>query len=94
MNNLTCPHCHTDVPRGASVCTGCQAELKYGPSKTLVFFSLVLAAIAGVKVATALPPAMSIAGWIVGITVFGALYMLVTKVYKDRVIFKRIYRTR
>lgn len=30
MPNLICPHCHTEVPFGASVCTGCQAEVHYG----------------------------------------------------------------
>ena len=28
---ITCAHCRSDVPRGASVCRGCHAEIKYGP---------------------------------------------------------------
>lgn len=27
---IVCPHCHSEIPRGASVCRGCQAEIKYG----------------------------------------------------------------
>ena len=30
MSFLNCPHCHTQIPYGASVCTGCQAEVHYG----------------------------------------------------------------
>ena len=28
----TCPYCGTDVKDGYTVCTGCQAEVKYGPT--------------------------------------------------------------
>lgn len=29
MEDLSCPFCHQDVPNGAFVCTGCQAEIDY-----------------------------------------------------------------
>ncbi len=28
-----CPHCHTQVPETASVCTGCGAEIVRGPTR-------------------------------------------------------------
>ena len=30
MKTLVCPHCHTQVPENASVCTGCGAEVVRG----------------------------------------------------------------
>jgi predicted nucleic acid-binding Zn ribbon protein len=30
MKTLVCPHCHTQVPESASVCTGCGAEIVHG----------------------------------------------------------------
>ncbi len=35
---ITCVHCRSDIPHGASVCKGCRAEIKYG---TPGFFMLV-----------------------------------------------------
>jgi len=94
MSNLTCPHCHNSVPMGASVCRGCHAELKYGPSRTIVSGLIVLAIVVGTIVSSILPHSMSIAGWIVGIGTLGFLYTRVNRIYRDRVVFKRVYRTR
>ncbi|MEI2606948.1 hypothetical protein V8O11_24710 [Erwinia aphidicola] len=30
QNLITCSHCRSDIPRGANVCKGCRAEIKYG----------------------------------------------------------------
>ena len=30
MKTLICPHCHSQVPESASVCTGCGAEIVHG----------------------------------------------------------------
>jgi predicted nucleic acid-binding Zn ribbon protein len=30
VKTLVCPHCHTQVPESASVCTGCGAEIVHG----------------------------------------------------------------
>ena len=41
MNNenmMVCPHCRSEIPHGANVCRGCQAEIKYG---TPIFFILL-----------------------------------------------------
>lgn len=94
MSELTCPHCRSLVPRGATVCRGCQAELKYGPANGMFGGALLVAAVVGIEVDKILPGALSIVGWIAGIAVFAGLSALVQKKYADRVIFKRIYRTR
>ena len=44
---MICPHCRQDIPYGATVCWGCQAEVRYGiPSGSgcLVFIGSVVAA--------------------------------------------------
>jgi hypothetical protein len=94
MTDLVCPHCHNNVPRGASVCRGCHAELKYGPAQSLFGGALIVAVFVGIKLGSSLPASLSFVGWIIGIAIFGGLSMLITKHYKDRVIFKRIYRTK
>jgi len=93
MSNLICPHCRTQVPRGATVCTGCQAEVKYGPANGLFGGALLVAAFVGFK-AGHLLSGVPYSGWATGLVVFGGLSMLINKVYSDRVVFNRVYRTR
>lgn len=94
MNNLTCTHCRTGVPRGATVCTGCQAEVEYGPEKGFFGAALLVAGIAGYQAHQHLPESLSVGGWIVGAVVFVALSVLIQKVFGERVVFKRVYKTR
>lgn len=94
MSNLICPHCRTQVPRGATVCTGCQAEVKYGPANGLFGAALLAAAVVGYKVGHMLPESMSFGGWVAGLLVFGGLSAVIQKFYGDRVVFNRLYRTR
>ena len=44
---LTCPFCHTEVPNGAVVCRGCQAEIDYSRVKEK-FWTIAGCAIFGV----------------------------------------------
>ena len=47
MKTLVCPHCHTQVPESASVCTGCGAEVVRGLTRRQrSFVGLVFVAIA------------------------------------------------
>lgn len=93
MNDLECPHCRGTVPHGAFVCRGCKAEIEYGVP--LFGYVVVLGAgiIAGVKTTTIVPDSLSFLGWVsfVGVVVGGVV--LLSKVFGDRVVFKRIYRT-
>lgn len=94
MSNLTCTHCRTGVPRGATVCTGCQAEVEYGPEKAFFGAALLVAAVAGYQVHRHLPESLSVVGWIAGAVVFVGLSVLIQKMFGDRVVFKRVYKTR
>ncbi|MFL9882026.1 hypothetical protein PQR66_03260 [Paraburkholderia agricolaris] len=94
MSNLICPHCRTQVPRGATVCTGCQAEVKYGAANGFFGGALLVAAVVGIEVDKILPGALSVVGWVTGLVVFGGLSVVIQKFYGDRVVFNRVYRTR
>lgn len=102
MSELVCPHCRGTVPRGASVCRGCQAEIVYGEwpkylNGMLLIACVVLAATAGQLVAKIVPASLSLIVWIVVIgTFFGSYFVAVRAIhprFRDRVKFKRIYRT-
>jgi hypothetical protein len=93
MNDLTCPHCHTTVPRGARVCTGCQAEATYGPEPVWIGACIFPAIFLGVLTGKIAPDDWGGLGWIVGLVVFGGLAALIAHFCRNRVSFKRIYRT-
>ena len=65
-----CPFCHTAIPAGAIVCTGCRAELQRGlsesASKAIGFVGLAV----GVGLAIA---AQSPFLWVVGFGVIGGV---------------------
>jgi hypothetical protein len=89
--HYTCPHCHTQVPHGAKVCTGCQAEVEYGAPKEALMAVFVVAIIAGVYLGNR---TSAIMGWITfGVLLVGGCIGCF-KVFANRVNFKRIYRTR
>ena len=89
MNNLICPHCRTEVPRGAHVCTGRQAELKYGAVSRLFGGAIMVAVVAG---CIAGHYTVSLIGWGVCIAVAFFLCKSIQNKYEDRVVFKRAYR--
>jgi len=91
MNNHVCPHCRTEVPSGATVCTGCQAEVEYGPPKEAFMALLVIAAMLGGWLGSA---TNSVVGWIVFAAVLVAGSVACFKVCANRVSFKRMYKTR
>ncbi len=94
MSDLICPHCHGNVPRGAKVCRGCQAEIEYGAPPLAFLVLLVVSAIVGSKTSGAVSEALSFLGWVVGAGAFITGAILLTKLFGNRVNFKRIYRTK
>lgn len=94
MSELVCPHCHGDVPRGAKVCRGCQAEIEYGCPPALFLALIIFTAFLGFKASAVLPESLSFMGWIIGIGGFIAGSVLLNKVFEKRVNFKRIYNTK
>ncbi|CAG9264769.1 conserved hypothetical protein [Burkholderia diffusa] len=93
MSSRVCPHCHTSVPSGARVCTGCQAEVSYGAEPMWFGLSLVPAGYLGFQASKILPESMPWGGWVVGVLVFVGLVVGISFFARDRVVFKRIYKT-
>jgi uncharacterized membrane protein HdeD (DUF308 family) len=94
MSDLICPHCRGNVPRGATVCRGCQAEIEYGVPGFAFLIVAIVSAYLGVKVADWLPESLVILAWIAGIACFVFGGVMLEKAFGDRVEFKRIYRTK
>lgn len=94
MSDLICPHCRGSVPRGAAVCRGCQAEIEYGAPPAAYVVVLVVSAIAGFQTSGVVPQSLSFLSWIIGIGVFVGGVELLSRIFVDRVIFKRIYKTK
>jgi len=94
MSEMICPHCRGEVPRNASVCRGCQAEIEYGAPKIAFMVALLVSFFLGFTLAGRLPDSIAFLGWIAGLGVFIGACILIAKMFKDRVNFKRIYRTK
>ena len=90
MSYLTCPHCHNDeVPREASVCRGCHAEVHYGYSIKAYCFLFIGAGVLAIIVDSTIGMFANTAFFIA--LIGGFIYMRIKA--KDRVIFRRRYRT-
>jgi len=92
MNNLVCPHCRSDVPRGARVCTGCKAEVEYGASPRATIQAALAAAVLAGLLFTQIP---HVPWWVAVLAAvgafFGATYLYATY-FADRIVFYRHYR--
>ncbi|EMB9957254.1 hypothetical protein U9665_001396 [Escherichia coli] len=44
---IECPHCKSEIPHGANVCRGCQAEISYGPSGFSYAITLIVPIVLG-----------------------------------------------
>ena len=94
MSDLTCPHCRGSVPRGATVCRGCQAEVTYGGPRSAFLALAVASLFLGFQTAAIVPVGVKWFGWVIGLgALFGGSVWL-NNLFKDRVRFRRIYRTR
>lgn len=94
MNDLLCPHCRNNVPRGATVCSGCQAEIEYGAPPIVFLISLVVSFAMGMETSRIVPESLSFLSWVVGVGIFVAGLVGAARIFRNRVIFKRIYRTK
>lgn len=94
MSNLQCPHCYGEVPRGATVCRGCHAEVEYGAPRWSYAVLILLAIVAGAA-ASSLATAgwKAPAGWGSAIAVFAAGALQLQRCFARRVVFIR-YRSR
>lgn len=94
MKDLMCPHCHGAVPHGAKVCRGCHAEIEYGTPFLLYVALLIASLYLGYKSSNTLPDSFSFLAWAIGIGTFVAGGILFEKIFKNRISFKREYKTK
>ncbi|WP_118184222.1 hypothetical protein [Paraburkholderia phosphatilytica] len=89
-HHLICPHCHHHVPRGVHICRECHAEIEYGTPPTLILLVLMAATFVGIEVSalTALPWL----GIVAAAGVIGGLCAWFARLFRNRVVFNRIYR--
>lgn len=88
---ITCPHCHTSSNYGVHVCVGCHADVHYGVPKEARIAAFIAAVAGGLFAGSRLK---FTAGWVVGGVPLVAGLWLMHHIFCDRVVFKRMYRTR
>jgi hypothetical protein len=88
MEDLICPHCHTRVSHGAKVCTGCQAEVEYGSPAWAIIFLFLIAVIIGLFTRNSI-----LGGWIIFWAILVGGGFACSKLFTNRISFKRIYKT-
>ncbi|KVP98691.1 hypothetical protein WJ95_30630 [Burkholderia ubonensis] len=86
---LLCAFCHARVPRGATRCHGCGAQVEYGVPDALYVLVLIVALFAGSTAIGALPAALVWMGVPVALFVLVGLSLLLRKRYRRRVSFRR-----
>jgi hypothetical protein len=91
MENHVCPHCRTEVPHGANVCTGCQAEIEYGTPNSAFLAVFIAATFLGAWIGA---NSNSVVGWITFVVILVGGVFGCYKLFANRVDFKRIYKTR
>lgn len=107
MSDLVCPFCHTQVPVGAIVCRGCQAEVHYNHRKygfwvyllVLLFVSPIFVGILGGTLGKIIIMLLGkeIGGLIFGIIAIISLFLPLYFLYrmdKPQTVFKRLHNTR
>ncbi|WP_133117859.1 hypothetical protein [Burkholderia ubonensis] len=91
-NRVTCPHCHSKVSYGASVCIGCKAEVKYGNPLGAAGLALIAALFAGFLVQRILPRSLGAASVLAFVAVFVWVFVVLRKKFVNDVRFSRRYR--
>jgi hypothetical protein len=86
---LKCPHCHGDIPKGARVCRGCQAEVECGAPGWANIGALLVGAFTGATMMS-WSPTMALVS---GIAVAVGFLFAAAKVFTNRICVKRLYRT-
>jgi hypothetical protein len=94
MSQLECPHCFNQVPWGAKVCRGCQAEVEYGVPAAYGLLSIGLSVFGGYQVSFLAPESWPYPGWISGVSILVFMSIIGNKIFKNRSNFKRNYKTK
>ena len=88
---IKCPHCYESVPYGAQVCKGCQAEIEYGTPDAIAILVLLISVSVGLGLGYGMQNLYL--GIALGIFSLIILSKLVIKIFKNRVKFRRAYKT-
>ncbi|HCR3332380.1 TPA: hypothetical protein ON523_002109 [Morganella morganii] len=88
---IECPHCKSEIPHGANVCRGCQAEISYGPSGISFLITILFPIFCGYFLAKTTD--IEILQWILFFVAAIPLWWLLSKLVlggqKDRINFER-----
>ncbi|WP_060116429.1 hypothetical protein [Burkholderia ubonensis] len=86
---IRCPYCHIELAFGVHHCINCSARLEYGVP-VLAYAGVVLVSITvGAITANLLPPSLDWAGMAAMLIAGGGATLLVQKLYRDYVEFRR-----
>lgn len=94
MSHIECPHCRSEVPNGAKVCRGCQAEIEYGAPPFLYLILLAGAGWCGYKSYDFFYSGLSFLSWVLAGGVFLLGSVALAKLFENRVHFSREYKTK
>src|SRR5690606_9304522 len=86
IDSMTCPFCHNDVPRGAVVCRGCQAEIEYGTPRWALPLTFIVSVIMSIAAGNLVG---SWFAWLSFVAIAAAGLVFFRKVFADRVNFAR-----
>jgi hypothetical protein len=84
MSDLTCPHCHTNLPHNANTCSGCQAAVEYGVPGSAFILLLATAIFTGIATRN-----MSLGGWFALTTILVGGSIVLNILFANRIAFKR-----
>lgn len=91
MKNVTCPFCKTLVPRGATVCKGCNAVVEYRTPPLMYIVLIVVSIFAGLKIPNIVGLNVPFASVIVGLLFFIFVCYLSSQIFASRIHFERSY---
>ena len=96
---VTCPHCLNNVPWGARVCRGCNAEITYGPPLIAQAIALLIPTIIAWSVIQFVDKYLISNDTLLAVVFLAIFIPIVIKTmkycknrYKDNTYFKRLYR--
>lgn len=92
-STMICPHCRSEIPRGANVCRGCHAEIKYAAPGFFILVGVIAPIFAAAWLLDFFHIKNESLSWIIGLPIaiagWGLFIFLKNKFYPDHVRFFR-----
>ncbi len=85
--SIRCEFCHTPVPLGATVCTGCHAELDYGVPDWVFWTNVAVAILVSALVSLVTKSQALYAG--AGVLYYVVAHVACARAFRHHVTFKR-----